>query len=142
MQKIFMFMLFISFTALIVSDIEFTPNGTSFNDYADNVTDYAEASTNLYENGFVAIVNTLESALDLGQSFIDSILFIPRTIDNFTSDSENIGQICIVYDDLSILEKGFLNGQRVLYNLFNESLTPEQYWQYEQQRVWGLECSL
>lgn len=125
MQKIFMFMLFISFTALIVTDIEFTPNGTTFDDYADNVTDYAEASTDLYQNGFVAIVNTLESTLELGEAVIDAFLFIPRAF-----GLDDVVEGCVDFDSLGIFQQLNYDATYTFWRIFNGD-TPESVYQVQ-----------
>jgi hypothetical protein len=123
MQKIFLFMLFISFTALIVSDIEFQPNGTTFQDYSDNVMDYAEASTDLYETGFVAIVQTLESTLEIGEAVIDAFLFIPRAF-----GFDDVVEGCVDFETLGIFQQLNYDATYTFWRIFNPN-TPESVYQ-------------
>ena len=138
--KAYLTILFLTLTAFIIVN-PLDPDSQPVYGSGDDVMNYTSGTFELFNSGINDIQETIETSMNTANAFVDAILFIPRTLSNLTGNTSTVGEVCTPYDDLSFIERAYMNGLRMFYNVTNPYLTAEQYWIYEQERVWGLECS-
>lgn len=138
--KAYLTILFITMTIFIIFN-PLDPEAQPVYGSGDDVANYTSGTYELFTSGINDIYDTVEIAMDTANAFVDAILFIPRVLNDLTGNTSTVGEICTPYADLSFLERTYMNAQRMFYNVTNPYLTAEEYWLYEQERVWGLECS-
>jgi hypothetical protein len=117
----------------------------------DRVVYYTSGSAQIFEESIIGIVGTTQVTLEVAQSFVEAILFIPNSFSNLFNQtvSNDIGVICIDYDDLDTPRQIFLVASYTLYRttignpIWNSDpiSSVEEYWQFNQFRDYGLVCS-
>ncbi len=144
-------LLFIVVTFSTVYLTSYIPDSVNSNQEAiDRVEFYTSGSAQVFENSITGIVSTTEITLGVAQSFVEAILFIPNTFSNLFDDtvSNNIGVVCVDYEDLDTPRQIFLTASFTLYRvtlgnpIWNDDpiTTVEDYWKFNQFRDYGLVC--
>jgi len=145
------FLLFIVVTFSTVYLTSYNPDSVnSYQDAIDRVQSYTSGSAEIFEESITGIVTTTEVTLGVAQSFVEAILFIPNTFSNLfdTNISNDIGVICIDYEQLDTPRQIFLTASFTLYRvslgnpIWNDEpiTTVEDYWKFNQFRDYGLVC--
>jgi hypothetical protein len=143
--------LFIVITFSTVYLTSYNPDSVNSNQEAiDRVEFYTSGSAQIFEESITGIVTTTEITLGVAQSFVEAILFIPNTFSNLfdTNISNDIGVVCIDYENLDTPRQIFLTASFTLYRvtlgnpIWNDDplKTVEEYWKFNQLRDYGLVC--
>jgi hypothetical protein len=153
MTKAFLAILFITMTAFIINGTVTNNTPTNMQDSINNVKSYQQESEQLFQVGFSNIVNTAQAMVNSINDFtaflvtISQRLTFERIEQTLTPEQlqEAINEMCTPFETLNIFQQGVYQTRLLIYNLFNDNLTMEQYYpiirSFEYQLDWNEVCS-